>query len=165
MLIPRCVSCCFDNRPLMKDDEPSLPRAPPDRCTSGGARTLAKRVGEQVVFRCDLLAVEIVRLPILVERFLVALFQNIQDILASIASARCTDLPEIVGHHRLEVSAHSSELLAMENRLALDKLALNVEQGREVSRFGSMCYFDFAADVFDDDLMNSMRRSRSADQS
>jgi len=104
---------------LMVNDLPPILRALPDGGTPCPTRSvLQESVCKKVNIRRELSAEEIAGFPHIRMPGGMATFEFVQGECARIASARGSDLPKIVDHHFLEISARSSELRSVKDGFA-----------------------------------------------
>src|ERR1700680_4177525 len=102
----------------MKEYFPAGAAALPDARAARRAPGLQQRIGEQVDLVCQLAAVKVGRLPMVLDRSLLARRERLQHIVAAIAAAGGADLPEILGRPRHESPAPGGEFRAMGGRVA-----------------------------------------------
>src|ERR1700736_314023 len=102
---------------LMKEYFPAGAAALPDARAARRAPGLQQRIGEQVDLVCQLAAVKVGRLPMVLDRSLLARRERLQHIVAAVAAAGGADLPEVLGRHRHQSRARAGEFRPMEDRL------------------------------------------------
>src|SRR5579862_418429 len=119
----------------MKQNLPSHFRSLPNGQASALTYlVLNQRVRQKINFSTQSPTVKATRLPHILMWIPMTPFQFVQHILSGITLARSADLPEIAGHHAVEISPRHSQLRPMEDRFALPQLLENAQQiriGRE----------------------------------
>ncbi len=126
----------LNDGPLVVHDFPTLVGPAPDGRASSHAVVLQERVGEQVVVRRDLRAMEIPGFPVILNRVLIPFFKNPQHVIPAIASSGCSDFPERRFRHPFEVAARGSEFRPMKDGLSLHEFAECIQVLRVCDKIG-----------------------------
>jgi len=124
------------DRALVIDDLPSSGRAPPEGGSTSDTSALMQGVREQVIVSSDLLAAEILGLPMVFMGFGVAMQYGINDELPAVAATRGPDLPERFVRHGFKRFAAGAMLGAMKDWFPLGQLVLNGDQVRKSFQLG-----------------------------
>src|SRR4029077_306804 len=118
------------HRSLMEDDLPVRAAAAPDAGAARAALALQQRVGQQVDSGGERAAVEVAAAPAVLDRVRTALGEGLEHVLAAVAAARGTDLPEVRCHLGRERGIRAGEFPAVKDRLT----ALQLFEHRPILR-------------------------------